>query len=250
MNKSPELIAFQNHPAHYETVVEQAIRQCPTSGVFIDCGAHAGQHTQTMLGRADVDRVYAVEAIPRLCDHLGRKFSAEPKLRLFQCAVTNRRGTGQFRIAKNSPGYSSLAQRQIAEVTEWEEIQVDLRLLDDIVEEPDLGRVGLIKLDIEGAEFPALSGAGQVMLRSRPLVVFENGLKKVAEPFGYDWAEFEGMWQALGYEIRDFFGNVVDKAYWDAIGQTYMYIAYPRDHALESWAKTRFPDIVRQIARG
>lgn len=250
MNKSPELVSFQNHPVHYETVVTQAIRQCPASGAFIDCGAHAGQHTQTMLERPDVDRVYAVEAIPRLCEHLGRKFAAEPKLRLLQCAVTNRHGSGQFRIAKNAPGYSSLAQRDIAQVSEWEEIQVDLRRLDDLLAPEDLHRVGLIKLDIEGAEFPALAGASQIMLRSRPFVIFENGLKKVAEPFGYSWEDFDGMWQGLGYEVRDFFGNLVTRSYWDAIGQTYMYIAYPRDHPLEAWSRQEFPEIVRRIARG
>ncbi len=37
-------------------------------------------------------------------------------------------------------------------------------------------KVGLIKIDVEGAEFLVLSGSKNTLLQSRPVVIFEYGL--------------------------------------------------------------------------
>ena len=72
---------YQQDQSRYERVVGQIIRTWPRGGVHIDCGAHAGLHTAPMLDRSDVRRVYAVEAIERLCDRLNRLFPDDPSAR-------------------------------------------------------------------------------------------------------------------------------------------------------------------------
>lgn len=219
---------------------------------MIDGGAHLGGHTETMLRRSGVKRVYAIEAIPRLCQHISKRFSAQDALQLVCGAIGRETGRATFRVAVNLPGYSGLVQRKIAQVTEWEEIPVDLMTLDDVVAPSDATEVGLIKLDLEGGEFHALCGARRLIARSRPLIVFENGLRTSADSYGYDWSEFEEFMTEMGYEVWDFFGNRVDRAYWDAVLQTYMFVALPSssDGANSLWLRHQLPAIVTRRANG
>ena len=41
---------------------------------------------------------------------------------------------------------------------------------------PDTINIDFIKIDVEGAEFLVLSGAKNILLKSKPVVVFEYGL--------------------------------------------------------------------------
>ena len=50
---------------------------------------------------------------------------------------------------------------------------VETRTLDGIVEASALPRLDLVKLDLEGFEWPALKGAGRAIARFRPQVIFE-----------------------------------------------------------------------------
>ena len=51
-----------------------------------------------------------------------------------------------------------------------ETYDVDIVRLDDVVSEP----VGFIKLDIQGAELPALEGARRILTDDRPVVMVEQ----------------------------------------------------------------------------
>jgi FkbM family methyltransferase len=244
MKITPELQAFQRQPDLYERVVTSIIRLAPRGGVMVDGGAHIGNHTASMLERADVERVYAVEAIPKLQDHITRRFEADTRLRIVRGAISKASGSANFRVAVNAPGYSGLLQRDLAAVTKWDVIEVDVFTLDNSVDFADADRVSLVKLDLEGGEFDALRGARVMLERSQPLVVFENGLRNPAAAYGYSWSEFAALFDELGYEVNDFFGNRVDENYWNAVLQTYMFVACPVGSAEAKWVAKELPGVV------
>jgi FkbM family methyltransferase len=239
---------YQQDQSRYERVVGEIIRTWPRGNVHIDCGAHAGLHTAPMLERSDVRRVYAVEAIEKLCDRLDRLFPGNPKLRLIRAAVGKQPGRAAFAVAVDAPGYSGLRQRSLDAVAKWETVTVAVDTLDSVVSADDRRDVGLIKLDLEGGEFDALSGATDILERARPCLVFENGLRTSAAHYGYSWNDFERLFETHGYQVFDFFGNRVDEGYWNATLQTYMFVGIPAPEAQSPWFQTVLPAIVRAVA--
>jgi len=235
--------------ALYEDMVASLIRNCPANGVFVDGGAHMGLHTFNMLARPDVDAVLAIEDIPGLANAIRERFKQQTKLKIVQAAIGNAEGQTEFNIAANAMGYSGIRMRDIADATDWRSLTVNLTTLDRLILESGwTSNMGLIKLDLEGGEFDALRGASNTLISHRPFVVFENGLSRSANLYGYTWNEFSNFFNDAGYIDYDIFGNCVDKEYWDATLLTYMFVAVPANSEYSMWYERTRPEIVSEIA--
>jgi FkbM family methyltransferase len=238
------IACFQASPRLYEQLVSMIIKYYPSAGLNIDCGAHIGEHTATMLARDEVSKVYAFEAIPQLCDHLSSLFESDPKFKLVRGALGRGDGVVTFNIAENAKGYSGLRQRDLAAVTGWREIEVRMTSIDHVVCGAEISTVSLVKLDLEGGEFDALQGATALLEKSSPLVVFENALRESATEYGYGWEEFNSFFKSRGYRVYDFFGDEVDNVYWSSVLQTYMFIAVRDGSIADTWRTTVLPSLV------
>ena len=239
---------FQAKQSLYEDLVGKIIDTSPTGGTFIDCGANWGLHTARMLARTDVTTVFAVEAIPALCDNLWKRYGSLEKFQLVRAAVGKENGEVEFNISVDDMGFSGILRRDISPISEWRKVNVHLTTLDSCVSEY-ISNVGLIKLDLEGGEFDALRGGDTLIRSSRPLIVFENGLRKSAEVYGYGVEEFFSFFGNHGYEVLDFFGNHVDRHYWDGVLRTYMFCAVPRGSVLEEWYRANIEAFAWAIAQ-
>ena len=236
MFKSNELTMFQKNQSLYESFVEKLIDAVPVHGTFVDCGAHVGTHTRNMLRRFDINNVIAIEAIPDLAERLSRQFANETRLTIIQTAIGNIVGFTDFNVAQNSPGYSGIIQRDISDVTNWVKLNVPITKCDALAQITEsTSPVSFMKLDLEGGEFNALQGSMQLILRDRPLLVFENGLSKSAAHYNYSKTTFFEFFSSIDYVIYDFFGNQVDDNYWDTPLFTYMFVALPSNGLHAVW---------------
>jgi len=141
--------------------------------VVVDAGANCG--------------IYTVAAA-RLVGPSGRVLSFEPGLQAFSLLKKNIElnqfqnvrayraalcdKNGQARLYHDelgqtsfSLGYSKNARAEFEEVT--------TRTLDSVLEEERVGQVGLIKLDVEGAEELVLRGVEKLLVHSRPKFILE-----------------------------------------------------------------------------
>lgn len=248
MIEPSDLKVFQLRPSLYEDIVADIIGLWPGGGVHVDGGAHIGHHTDFMLRRRDVARVVAVEAIPELCERIARRFSAQPRLDLRPCALGRQAGEACFNIGIDALGYSGLRERQIAAVKTWQTITVPVHTVDEVVGPADRGRVGVIKLDLEGGEFDALRGAMETIAASRPAIVFENGLRTPAALYGYGWDDVAAWMGATGYAVHDFFGERLERRVWEAPLKTYMFVALPDSPDAQRWRREVLGARVRQRA--
>ena len=227
MKNEKLLRIFQNNNFLYEEVVEMLCKYYENQGVFIDCGAHTGQHSVNMLLNDNCIEFIGVEAIPSLCEIAENNIATFNKnKKIINIALGNIVGEVIFSVANDAMGYSGIIRRENIPVNDWKQIKVNLTKLDDLMSNKI--NISLVKLDLEGGEFHALLGAKNILHNSEPFIIFENSLKESAKIYNYSKEEFFLFFNEIDYILIDFFGNVVDFNYWDAVLQTYMFCGLPR----------------------
>jgi FkbM family methyltransferase len=144
------------------------------SDVAVDVGAHQGSLVDEMLRVAPQGRHIALEPLPHLAAHLREMY---PDLTVHQLAASNRTGTTTFAHVRGAEGWSGLKFRPLPDGLDLDpdvdEITVELRPLDDLVDHADPPR--LVKIDVEGAEQQVIEGAMRTLRDHRPVVIFEHG---------------------------------------------------------------------------
>jgi hypothetical protein len=91
---------------------------------------------------------------------------------------------------------------------EVEEITVDLFRLDSLSDQP----IRFMKLDLEGGELHALRGAKLLIRKQKPVIAFECGRIDAARTSGFASEEFFALFEQLGYDIYDLFGELFGPA--------------------------------------
>ncbi|CAA9520402.1 MAG: hypothetical protein AVDCRST_MAG91-2162 [uncultured Sphingomonadaceae bacterium] len=140
-------------------------RLCKPGATFVDIGAHIGSTFAEVRHHLPTVKIIAVEAIPDKAKHLKAKF---PWAQIICGALSEKEGEVSFFVNVEQSGYSSLARNGSA----VREITVPSIRLDQVVLADD---VDVIKLDVEGAELGVLRGAGDLVARCRPTIMFESG---------------------------------------------------------------------------
>jgi FkbM family methyltransferase len=126
--------------------------------IVLDCGADVGTFTRTALDRG-ARLVVAIEPMPRKEICLRRTFAAE---------IAAGRVIVVPKGVWNKEDLLTLYEDSLVEQKAGRTWQVPLTTIDKIAEELRLPRVDYIKMDIEGAEKPALAGARLTLNRFRP----------------------------------------------------------------------------------
>jgi FkbM family methyltransferase len=83
---------------------------------------------------------------------------------------------------------------------------VEIRKLDDVVNELACKQIDLIKLDIEGAEWAALRGATNLLQKYRPTLILEIG-QETCQAAGYEPEAFSQWIIDQGYRIEKIMGG-------------------------------------------
>lgn len=83
-----------------------------------------------------------------------------------------------------------------------ESCEVSMTTLDHFLSLHPESRIGLIKLDIEGAELLALRGGEDTLLRHRPVIIYEEN-RPALEAFGYTVTDLRDFLQAKNYRLYE-----------------------------------------------
>ena len=157
----------------YEPGVTSAIRHLLKPGMcFLDVGANIGYYT--MLGASIVGARGSVTAIEPNEKNIRLIVASKAKngfdlIKIIPCAVGQETGVAGL--------YSIHSNGSTTPIAVLDEQQISVRTLvpqfrlDDIV--PHERAVDLIKIDIEGGEYHALTGASRLLAEHRPVIVSE-----------------------------------------------------------------------------
>lgn len=170
---------------------------------MVDVGAHHGIHSLVaayeMRARGLGGQVHAFEPDPRnraLLEENVRRNGLGALVTIHAEAVSDESGTAELLLAEEESSANTLRQnRAFAVSDEWTVAArtVPTVRLDDL--RPGLGRVDLLKIDVQGSEPRVLAGAAGTIARHRPVIVVE------AVPGWPGTPEVERFLLAHGYRV-------------------------------------------------
>ncbi len=157
--------------------------------VFFDLGANIGVFA--VPAGVKGAQVHAFELLHANADHLARA-AERNALQEFHIVVGPVSDRATF---LSTFGASAWAETKADGTTTFPSV-----VIDDYVREKSIGRVDVMKIDIEGSEKSALAGARGTIERDHPDIVIEcNAL--TCGNHGYSYRELLGMLTAHGYRI-------------------------------------------------
>jgi len=178
-----------------QRVFEQSVRP---GGVVYDIGANAGFFTLLASKLAGPSgKVYAFEPLPRnlavLREHV--RLNGAENVEVMPLAISDRAGMARFATA-DDPAMGGLSERGV--------LEVDTTSLDTI--RGTIAPPSFIKMDIEGAEYAALSGAMEVLRTAKPVILLSA--------HGYVQHErCTGLLLGLGYSMTILVDGTADGNY-------------------------------------
>ena len=141
--------------------------------VVLDVGAHRGAYTLEVAPHAA--QVHAFEPNPELVQLLEDLFSFAPwPVEVHGFALSDREDIADLRVPRQRPGSATLEAENLhvnalADTEEMAAFRVPTRRLDDL----NLDRVDLIKIDVEGHQLPLLEGSRQTLNKCQPDIFIE-----------------------------------------------------------------------------
>ncbi|HEY5952014.1 MAG TPA: FkbM family methyltransferase [Kofleriaceae bacterium] len=187
--------------SYYDRLTQLVMaRALSADSTCIDVGCHTGVILREMMQLAPQGTFLAFEPLPQLFRELQQHFD-DPRVRLFDVALSDQAGSSRFTHVVSNPGYSGLRQRAFDRADETvEEIVVRTAVLDDVLAQERVGKIAFIKIDVEGAEYLVLKGAMGMLRRDRPVIVFEHGLG-AADRYGHGPEQLYALLRACGLNI-------------------------------------------------
>lgn len=170
--------------------------------IVMDVGANTGGYTRAVLDAAReagvAVEVHAFEPSPHCGAMLQREFGHLPNVRVVAAALGDRVGEASLHHGKEGSSHASLVARPLLAEKPDSTISVPLRRLEDYLHEREVGRIALLKLDVEGFELAALRGAGDRL-----------------GPANVDVVQFEygGTTMDAGATLRDLYALLGERGY-------------------------------------
>jgi len=178
----------------HERPIVDVLEQLSRPGMrVLDVGAHVGYFTlllSTLVGPEG--RVYALEPNPLNLAKLRAMLAVNglTNVAVFPVAATDRTGEGEFVTERTGQmGHLALGScpREAQSL-----VVVQTARIDDLAREHKIGRIDLIKIDVEGAERQVLHGMAELLAASKPIVICEwhplvagSDYVSTFETFGY-----------------------------------------------------------------
>jgi len=189
----------------YEPAVRREFERIVSKGVnVIDIGANMGYYSilaSRMIG--PTKRVFAFEPQARMVTKLRRniELNALQNVEIFPFALADTPGTVTFHVPpEGAEGLGSMRANGRFQVVKT--VDVETQRLDDVMVKLGNPKIGLVKMDAEGAELLILRGAERLLSSpDRPDLIFE-AYEKNCKPFGYCVFDLLKYINSFGYRVR------------------------------------------------
>jgi FkbM family methyltransferase len=169
----------------------------------IDVGSERGS-VATALRKSGLDPIWLIEPFPDHVAGLRDRFGSEPGVHVLDIAAGAEDGTANLHLARDRSGgrlepFNSLHPRSTDYGVAWEgSVSVQVRSLDSLRADGEIpGRVGVLKIDAEGADAEVLRGASGITA-DVVMVEFWRDLPETVGRCPYELKELRSLVEPLG----------------------------------------------------
>jgi FkbM family methyltransferase len=175
--------------------------------LVFDVGANVGDYSLAARRHVPAARVYAFEPSAKVYEELQLNVAADGRIETFNLGLSDEEKTVELYSytveGRPASPISSIDRRlptQVLKVEVGASEAVHVRTLDGFCEERGVGRIDLLKLDVEGHESAVLRGASRMLSEGRvSMIQFEFGPANI-----YSRTYFYDFWSLLSgaYDIH------------------------------------------------
>lgn len=170
MIMAPQLIVYRQWESDLSKLMYEFVTP---NTVFIDVGANIGYFTcllASKIGGSGTGRVVAIEPNPRCVTLLRKNISINwaiqhDRVRVEAIAVSDREGIAHLTVPTSGAANAQISTKGASNET----VPVVMKPLDEIL--ADVPAADLMKIDVEGFEKFALSGARDFISRSEDIII-------------------------------------------------------------------------------
>lgn len=168
----------------------------PDSIVF-DIGAYIGVYTFVAREILETGMIHAFEPNPESAKRIEEAIERNDvsRIQLNNLALGDYIGKVQFSV-NLTPVQSSIHHHP----SQGGPVEIPITTLDQYCSEREIGRIDLLKIDVEGAELMVLRGAEKMIEMVSPLIIAELH-KRESRRFGYTVAETIQFLSDAGYSL-------------------------------------------------
>lgn len=160
---------------------------CKISQVVFDIGANTGFYSLIAKSVNIQTEVYAFEPSPRTFEKLVRNVCLNKyNIKCERNAISNKSGKGIFYDTPDKNELAASLSPEKLKNAPWYkgsvlEYEVPTKRLSDYIEQNDVEKISLIKMDIEMHETEALEGMGEYLEIFHPIIIIEVLTEQMAE---------------------------------------------------------------------
>lgn len=172
--------------------------------IFFDVGANAGLFAISAAKKIGGNGVFAFEPCSSTCELLKRnlQLNSLAGVNVVQSALGESVGGGVLQInVRGRDGLNTLGRATHPDSKVVGQENVPITTLDVFMQEHNVLRVDVMKVDIEGAELMMFRGARDLLARAdAPLILYE-GFGALTRGFGYHPVEILWFLESCGYSL-------------------------------------------------
>lgn len=175
------------------TTMKLWIELSKQSGIILDIGANTGIYALVSQASNPVSKIFAFEPVKRVFDKLSYNIKINGnKIFLFEKAVSSYSGKAIIYDKPIEHIYSVTVNKDISGGINSIPVEINVITLDDFIEENNLNKIDLLKIDVETHEAEVLQGFQKYLPKFKPAILVEIlndevGLKvqELLDPHGY-----------------------------------------------------------------
>lgn len=182
--------------------LEAVIKFSSLPAKALDIGANLGLFSLAMA-KAGFSEIHSFEPIPETHSKFLENIKLNPDIaeRILprRLGVGAKRGNVNFIVNPTSPGQSKIATSGFVSPDQCCEISCEIVTLDSYLNGNNLGRILLLKMDVEGFEADVLKGGGEFLKSGHVDFIYSEVIEEALMDSGSSLDEFAGLIASLGF---------------------------------------------------